>query len=325
MYKAKRQWAKDNTGASEFEIDSFASMVEHNVVSDAARKLDHVSFALGSFLISRERPELPKECTVREYIDSGFKGASTLAKLCDEKESTPLIVRFVVLFIVNLVISLGTIAYWAPGIGVLVTFGIGIYLHWFRTRVLFVWRNPCLSASAMVFGIYGGLFAVIGFALACSFAQHDSMSPLFWYRYWYAWGPLQFVYMVLSSIFLGNTCRLVCGITPFSTVPVPQITGITSLVCVGWVFMGIYVPIFIALIVVGLIFIDWHCVQAVGIPFFWCMFVLPAFIVFLVLTGMGHPKRVSIPGLVASIVLAVASAIATVGFALSGSLFVQRY
>ncbi|KAH3732682.1 hypothetical protein Pelo_16483 [Pelomyxa schiedti] len=333
LHKAKRQWAQDNAGASQFEIALFASMVEsHSVTVSNANSyegvtetmLDHVGFALGSFLISKERPELPKECTVQQYIDRfvwfrttvkiGVKwkilhilGARTLAKLCHEKASTPLVIRFVVLFVVNLVLSVGTVVYWASSIGGLVTVGIGIYLHWFYCSVLFAWKTPYLTASAMVFGIYGGMFSVVGFSFALT--CNDS---LFWYRYWYGWGLWQFVYMVsgipqLSLFGIENTPLFHC-----------QFRVMTSHSVVAWILIGIYVPIFIVLIIVGLVLFNWHAVQVVGFTVLCCLFVLPALFIFIVMAAQVFPKRVSIPGLIVSLVLVISSGVAAVGFGLTG-------
>lgn len=310
----KKKWKADNEEASPFQIDSIANMVEQEKNGMTLK-----GFALGCLLFAeaRSRSVLPKSCSVKEYIATGFRGSSTLSMWCESQQRKRSAIRlWVFLLISNLILSVASVAYWATWPLGFLTFMISIYSHWFWHSVLFTWRNEHLTGSTLSFSIIGCLDLSIGFLMAMLWSDQDEL----WFWLWYCWCLMQVIYMVPSTIYLVNVLRLLRNMSHDTIVPVPQYTVFTSHMCAAWGLLLVYTAIFAILTIVGIVFNDIHLAQFMGILASVCGFILPALGVLIAMVAKGYPKRLLAGGFVCAAVLAVASITAVIAFYHTGRL-----
>ncbi|KAH3745779.1 hypothetical protein Pelo_12815 [Pelomyxa schiedti] len=263
----KKQWTLDHKEASRFEIDSITNMVEQE---KKGTMMSLKGFALGCALFPENRSVLPQYCSVKEYIHTGFRGSSTLSILCESRQiRLTMLALWVLMFLVNWIF----------------TIPFAIYLHWFWHSVLFTWKNEHLTASAIPFSIVA--FVTLGVGGGLQFVPMLIVFCIF-----------ELIYVVLSTIYIGNVCRLFCVMSHDTVVPVPQYTVFTSHTITAWVFLILYSILLVVFIILGIVENDVHIAPISGI--------------------LGYPKRMVAAGFILATVLTVASAAAVVGFWFTG-------
>ncbi|KAH3745778.1 hypothetical protein Pelo_12814 [Pelomyxa schiedti] len=307
----KQQWRQDHKGASQFEIERIANMVEH----EKNGKMSLKGFALGCALFPENRSMLPKHCSVKEYIHTGFGGSSNLSILCESPHKRNAIsAKWVVLLVANFILSVASIGFWPLGLLGITTCLIALYLHWFGGSALFMWRNVCLSGTILVFAFGGLMDLTVGFTWGIFF-----MGTEYWFLFWPCWCIFQVVYMMLSTIYIANVCRLFCGLSHDSIVSVPKYTIFTSHIIATWVLLFLDAFFIAVLITVGVIWKNLHSIPICCIGGFLGASVLPATVILMAMLIKGYPKRMVIAGLMLSALLTLVSVASIVAFWFTGS------
>ncbi|KAH3764303.1 hypothetical protein Pelo_3770 [Pelomyxa schiedti] len=309
LSEVRRQWKDDSPFRSTYEVSAAERRIEI-----AGNEVSLSQFALGSLLLSRTS-NYPKFCSVQQYIESGFSGASMLASCCDGHQFYYIL--FLVLLIVNAIASVASMAiFWISPIAV-VTLGIAIFLFYMWHSVFFVWKNEHLPGSALGFASYSLLCLAVGFFIGV--LQWGEPRVTDWYKFWYAWCTLQLVYFCLSTVLLAHICLLLKNISLSTQIPVPQVTLATSHMVMAWGFLGVCIVCFAIVSVVSACLSDFHVVAVGGAIGFSLIFVGPSLGLFIAAWAQGYPRRLSISGLVAcGLTLIVAGGLCA-AFTLTGS------
>ncbi|KAH3759605.1 hypothetical protein Pelo_8578 [Pelomyxa schiedti] len=288
----KQLWKTEHKGASRFEIDSIASMVElERNNKNGSMMMNPKGFALGCALFPENRSLLPQSCSVKEYINTGFSGSSALSILCDSGGTTT--AKWVILLLVNLALSVVSVLYWATWFLGIFTFAIALYLHWFGRSTPLLWKSEGLSGSVLVFSIMGLFDLTVGFAFGIMWLWYSE----FWFWFWYCWCMFQAIYMILSTIYIAIVCKLFYGMSHDTVVTVPKYTVFTSDTMAAWISLFLGAFFLGLLIMVGMVAEYWHIVPFCGILTFLCGFVLPPIGILIVMLVKGYPKLMVVLGL----------------------------
>ncbi|KAH3757193.1 hypothetical protein Pelo_11014 [Pelomyxa schiedti] len=316
----KKQWKHDHEEASRFEINSITGIVEQEKNGKA---MSLKGFALGCALFPQNKSMLPRCCSVKEYIETGFRGSSTLSMLCESQQKRrKTLALWVFLLIANLAISIASMANWTTSLMGVFTFAIAIYLHCFWHYVLFTWKNEHLSGSALAFAIWGCLDLASGFCLDMMVEPHSRNE--IWYWYLYCWCFLQIAYMILSTIYIANVCRLLWSMSHDTVVPVPKYTVFTSHTMTAWVSLFLYAFLFVFFIIFGITVNDVHIAPFSGTLAFHITFVIPAVGILIAMLAKGYPKKMIVVGLCFAALLTLAAIGGVIGYRRTGR-FIPYY
>ncbi|KAH3761708.1 hypothetical protein Pelo_6455 [Pelomyxa schiedti] len=277
----KQQW-RNHHNASPSQIDSISSMVQQE---QNGTLMSLKGFALGCFLLSESSSSLPKLCSVKQYIDTGFRGSTALLTLCESRPKRLVsLALWAVLLIVNVILLVALVAHPESYSFGLITFVIALFWDWNCP-----WRNQqqttdCALALSMwsCFNLALGYFWIV-------IAPPHGHTAQWLFLLWVCWRLLQGVFMVLSTAYIGNVCRVLFQLSPDYNVSVPQRSTTSSRLFI--LVDGLVVALFFLLLVAAVV--------SLASPRKFCgplslivAFLLPAVGIFISLRVIGYSKRV---------------------------------